>query len=1349
MTTSKAPGKFRRPGFPRKRPGGGLAIVTAVALTLGLALGPAALPAAAAPQDPPRPELTPELTAELLTDPRGESTPATEPPISGLVVKYAPGVVVPLSADAPVPGAAAAGADLSPGDPVGLGWYEADLAEPVDAATAQEIAERLMADPAIEYAEPQFWVRPAAATPSPNDPLWNRQWGFASYGDDTFSYPGTFPATPLDRQTTGTNLVEALEAPRGDTPTVAVIDFGVTNHPDLAGRVTSGYNFISDPVIAGNGYGRGPDYSDPGSWVSAAMASELPLSMVPCAAPKATLWHGTHVTGTIAAITDNALGVAGSLPVEIQMLRALGTCDLGTYGDIGAAMLWAAGGTVPGVPANPSPARVVNMSLGASIGYCPQFWQDAINYGTARGTVYVAAAGNSNGEAAEFAPANCAGVIAVAATDPYGGRAAFSDYGSYVDVAAPGVGIVSTYDSGLTSPQTPDYAAVGGTSMAAPHVTAAVAMLLAAEPDLTPAQVTERVRATATPFKQTANFGENGAPMGDPAYDCFGDDSCGAGYLNMAALMGQATADAPVVAPRYQVRNGEVVVSGAGAGGAGGAGAGGAGAGAGADDVAPLASEVTVRFTFEPPAGAPDDYEYTVSRGVEVLANGTTTETDVSVTVPGGSRDEFTVLITPRTGGVPGVAAQAMRVPSVEGSVPAAPTITAVSTSETYAVIGVMNSFAVPNATSTRVTAQPGGAQCEIGAGTGSLSACSVSGLEPGTEYTFTAVSSNTFGDSAQSAPVTATPQYGEGPTDPIIDSIVTQGSTATISWQPAQAGPGRSIQLYVVRAFVDGELDPWAYCAAVGRWGEPEVNSCQLGNLVFGKAYEFVVIAQDNEGYASYSNFSDPVLPVGQPSPPTALTDPPVVVMGDGTATLAPTTTWEPLNGGAPILGVRFVASPGGASCDIPWDDTVFAGACDITGLTNGQEYTFRALVYNEMGASPLTDATVPLTPGVPVPAGELVVLDEPVRVLDTRDNGGGPVVPGTPVTVDVAAPDGSIAVAYNLTITGTTGSGYATVYPSGEDLPDTSVSNWSSSNQTVANGYVTGLGAGGEVDVAVAGTAAHAILDIIGYYAPPVVGGVVTMDPPPAATGRLLPMTPARAYDSRTDVGPLSGGDSRTIDLSAQVPVGATAVAYTLTETGTTNTGYLAVGLPDLPEPGTSVLNWTGPNQTIANSSTAAINPDRQIEVFAGGSGSAQFIVDVIGYYAPTSITPDGLLFTPITPARAYDSRVDQPGGPLAGGENRTTSITVPGLPDGVPAIAANLTATGTTASGWLALTPGGTKAPPGISTLNWTAPNTTIANGTTIGASNNTLTTYADTRGTTEYILDIAGYYHRPRQ
>ncbi len=224
-------------------------------------------------------------------------------------------------------------------------------------------------------------------------------------------------------------------------------------------------------------------------------------------------WHGTHVAGTVAAVWDNGRGGAGAAPrAKVQPVRALGKCG-GYLSDIVDGLVWAAGGSVSGVPANRTPAKVVNMSLGGA-GACSSTYQAGVNAAVARGSTVVVAAGNSNADVAAYQPASCTGVVTVAALDRGGNRAAYSNYGTRVDVAAPGGetggrtadGVLSTLNAGSTTPGAESYAFYQGTSMATPHV-AGLAALLLGEKALTPAQVESALKATARPVPGTCTGG--------------------------------------------------------------------------------------------------------------------------------------------------------------------------------------------------------------------------------------------------------------------------------------------------------------------------------------------------------------------------------------------------------------------------------------------------------------------------------------------------------------------------------------------------------------------------------------------------------------------------------------------------------------------------------------------------------------------------------------------------------------------------------------------------------------------------------------------------------------------------
>mgnify|MGYP003042995289 CR=1 FL=1 len=192
-------------------------------------------------------------------------------------------------------------------------------------------------------------------------------------------------------------------------------------------------------------------------------------------------------------------------------MRVLGRCG-GFTSDIADGLIWASGGTVSGVPANANPARVANLSLGGS-GACGTTMQSAVNSARSRGMTVVVAAGNSNANAGNFTPANCGGVVTIAAVNRGGGKAFYSNFGAVVDVAAPGGdvrtsaanGILSTLNSGTTTPGGDSFAFYQGTSMATPHVAGVAALMLARNSSLTPDQVETHLRNTARAFPATCS----------------------------------------------------------------------------------------------------------------------------------------------------------------------------------------------------------------------------------------------------------------------------------------------------------------------------------------------------------------------------------------------------------------------------------------------------------------------------------------------------------------------------------------------------------------------------------------------------------------------------------------------------------------------------------------------------------------------------------------------------------------------------------------------------------------------------------------------------------------------------
>jgi serine protease len=357
-------------------------------------------------------------------------------------------------------------------------------------------AEMMARDPDIEYAEPDRIMTHMATA---NDPMYAQQWHYTD-------------------ATGGLRLPTAWDKATGTGVVVAVIDTGYRPHTDLSGQHLAGYDFISSATIGNDGNGRDSDPSDPGDWVAAGeCGAGSPAS--------GSSWHGTHVAGTVAAKTNNSVGVAGvAYNAKMIPVRVLGKCG-GYTSDIADAITWSSGGSVTNVPANANKARVLNLSLGGS-GACDTTTQTAINGARSRGAVVIVAAGNDNMDVSNASPANCSGVVAVAATGKTGGRASYSNYGSLVDVAAPGgdgsYSVISTLNAGTSAPGSDNYAGYQGTSMATPHVAGVAALMLSLNSALTPDEIESKLKSTARAFPAT----------------CSG---CGTGIVDATAAVNSAT----------------------------------------------------------------------------------------------------------------------------------------------------------------------------------------------------------------------------------------------------------------------------------------------------------------------------------------------------------------------------------------------------------------------------------------------------------------------------------------------------------------------------------------------------------------------------------------------------------------------------------------------------------------------------------------------------------------------------------------------------------------------------------------------------------------------------------------
>ena len=400
------------------------------------------------------------------------------------------------------------------------------------AEQAEKYMATLSSNPSVESVEPDLLRRSTArrqatstlakaasasktqAAVTPNDTLYPQQWNL--------------------HDAKGISTPEAWATTQGSGVTVAVIDSGIVKHPDLDANVLPGYDFITEPSIARDGNGRDADPTDQGNWEEAGV----------CAADSEASesnWHGTHVAGSIAAIMNNKRGIAGVAPnAKILPLRALGMCG-GYDSDIADAMVWAAGGTVEGVPANTHPAQIINLSLGGE-GTCPATYSKAIAEVNKRGAILVVAAGNDNQDTSKIAPANCGGSIVVGSTNQKGQRSDFSNYGKIVDVSAPGDGIMSTVDLGTTVSTGAGYTEYDGTSMAAPQVAGIIALMKSVDPSLTADRAKQVLKQSAKPLTCNVN-------------------ACGAGIANAASalevLQGKNATPAhpkPKRAPKYPTR---------------------------------------------------------------------------------------------------------------------------------------------------------------------------------------------------------------------------------------------------------------------------------------------------------------------------------------------------------------------------------------------------------------------------------------------------------------------------------------------------------------------------------------------------------------------------------------------------------------------------------------------------------------------------------------------------------------------------------------------------------------------------------------------------------------------------
>jgi serine protease len=350
----------------------------------------------------------------------------------------------------------------------------------------------------------------------------------------------------------GINANDAWKVTKGSPSiVVAVIDTGITSHPDLDANVVTGYDFISNATNARDGNGRDGDPSDPGDWNTSKSESSS--------------WHGTHVSGIIAAVS-NSIGITGIAPnVKISPVRVLGA-NGGTEADIAAGINWAIGVSISGVPTNQYPAKVVNLSIGSSSTsscYSNSATQLAIDESKKRNVTLVTAAGNDNHYASASYPGNCFGNITIGASGYYSDRAYYSNFSYYdsqravyigVDISAPGGDdragsnlpadgeIWSTLNDGKTGPGQPTYGKEEGTSMASPVAAGVVALMYSVRPSLTDDQVWNILSSTAKPFDPSSECTAQMASATLTDGTVINTGLCGVGIIDAGAAVAAVVA---------------------------------------------------------------------------------------------------------------------------------------------------------------------------------------------------------------------------------------------------------------------------------------------------------------------------------------------------------------------------------------------------------------------------------------------------------------------------------------------------------------------------------------------------------------------------------------------------------------------------------------------------------------------------------------------------------------------------------------------------------------------------------------------------------------------------------------
>jgi hypothetical protein len=661
--------------------------------------------------------------------------------------------------------------------------------------------------------------------------------------------------------------------------------------------------------------------------------------------------------------------------------------------------------------------------------------------------------------------------------------------------------------------------------------------------------------------------------------------------------------------------------------------------------------------------------------------------------------------------------------PVTPGAVPDPPTGVAATAGDGSAVV----TWSAPAddggsaITAYTVTSSPGSKTCVWSSGP---LTCTVTGLTNGQAYTFTAKAMNGVGWSLASG--ASTPVTPAAPPNAPTGVTASGGNElAIVSWIAPFDG-GSPITAYTVTSSPGSKTCVWSSGPL----------TCTVTGLTNGQAYTFTVHATNGLGSSGESAPSDAVTPAAVPDQPSDVAATP----GIGAATV----TWAAAAAnGTEISAYEVVSSPGGKACS--WSSGPLS--CTVTGLTNGQAYTFTVRAMNGVGWGPPSTASNEVTPAAPLPTGASTYRSvTPVRLLDTRHGNGhsGKLTANVPITFQIAGrggvPTEATAVTASLTVVDPSAAWAVYVGPDPVAHPGSSTINFPA-HQILSNGLTVALSATGSLSATYmgpAGATTDLVFDVTGYYVPGSSGAT------------YHPMDPQRLLDTRYQTG-LSGkfaaNSPRTFQITGRfgIPAGATAVTGNLTVVNSTASWAVYLGPSPIAHPTTSTVNFLA-HQVASNNVTVSLGPGGTLAAtYMGPSGATTDLVfDVTGYYTADA---SGSSFVPITPFRDLDTRTGSGAtGRIAVGTPRTFAVAgMATVPLDATGVTGNITIVDET-SGWaIFLGPTATTTPT-TSTINFVYGDIK-ANGVTVALSpGGTLSaTYLGPSGaSTQLVFDVTGYF-----